>query len=250
MNPTLRKTGKLIRLLQRPHVWNGLRHGVAATIEHERFLKSRRFNTIIDAGANKGQFSLEARAIYSSANIIAFEPLVQPASLYKKLFDHDKKIQFKRIALGAKSGETDIHISRRNDSSSLLKIGKLQNTYFPGTDEVGLEHIQVSRLDETVQPDQLTSPTLLKIDVQGYELEVLKGAEKILPCVDDIYVELSFVEFYEHQPLAGEVITWLEAHDFRFAGVYATSLDDKQQAIQGDFHFQNLKPSGRAPLNS
>ena len=67
--------------------------------------------------------------------------------------------------------------------------------------------VQAVRIDEVV--DSVDVPCLMKIDVQGYELEVLQGAEKLLPSVEFLLVECSFTELYLGQALAGEVVAYL-----------------------------------------
>src|SRR5258705_13176881 len=131
----MKKVKKFATLLRHSAYRNGLRHGVAAAIEHEAFLKVQRIGTLLDAGANKGQFALATRVNHPSAKIIAFEPLGGPSAQFEALFRTDKNVRLVRAALGAENGDAQIHISRRNDSSSLLPIGKLQPQVFPGTEE-------------------------------------------------------------------------------------------------------------------
>jgi FkbM family methyltransferase len=240
----MRRLIKLLRLLGRNKYRAGLIHGVAAAIEHVSFLRSVPMGTLIDAGANKGQFSLVARGERGDVRIIAFEPLKRPHRIYSSLFAGDKSVTVVNAALGAEAGEADIHVSRSDDSSSLLPIGRLQCQIFPGTEEVGKEHIRVMRLDEAVDAVGLAHPLVLKMDVQGFELEVLKGAEKSLPYIDGIYVELSFVPLYEGQPVAHEVIKWLDERGFFLAGVYHVAYGAQGIAIQADMYFRRDQISG------
>jgi hypothetical protein len=78
---------------------------------------------------------------------------------------------------------------------------------------------------------------LLKIDVQGAELSVLRGAEKTLESVDSIFVECSFVELYEGQALANEVIEFLAARGFSIAGVFGPAYDADGRCLQVDALF-------------
>ena len=81
---------------------------------------------------------------------------------------------------------------------------------------------------------------LLKIDVQGFEMEVLKGCNSMLDYFSWVYVECSFIELYEGQALANEVIDYLHTHGFKLAGIYNMSYDRSGIAIQADFLF-NLR---------
>ena len=234
----MRKLKKLLRLLPNSLYRRGLRYGVAAAVEHTAFLSLRRFSTVIDAGANKGQFALAVRSSQPKAIIVAFEPLSQPAATFRRLFAGAEGVIFHNVALGAISGVGTINVSGRPDSSSLLPIGELQDRVFPGTEAVGKESIQIERLDDFAGRGAWREPVLLKIDVQGFELTLLQGAERSLPKIDAVYVELSFVEFYEGQALAWEVIDWLRQRGLNLTGVYNMAYDQSGRAIQADFSFE------------
>ena len=86
----MNKLIKLFKLFKSVNFINGLRFGVAATTEHIPVLMSlNNVNTIIDIGANKGQFTLAARYVYSKSRIISFEPLIEPAETFRSLFKSD-----------------------------------------------------------------------------------------------------------------------------------------------------------------
>lgn len=217
-----------------------MRVGVGAAIEHQAVLASMKLNTIIDVGANKGQFSLVARQLHPDARIVAFEPLSDAAATFQKVFAGDPKVALHRCALGQADGESVINVSHSADSSSLLPISDLQSELFPGTHKNNEERINVRRGESEV-PRDIVSPVLLKMDVQGYELEVLKGLESRLQTVDHIYAELSFVELYVGQQLAGDVIAWLSERSFGVVGVYNLSTGPSGMAIQADVLFSRRK---------
>jgi FkbM family methyltransferase len=236
----MHKITKLFQLLCRPVYWAGLKEGVGAAVEHERFLRRHSFETVLDAGANKGQFALAVRGSQPHASIIAFEPLPAPATVFERVSPAGTAKLF-RVALGSTDETAAIHVSRRADSSSLLSIGKAQVAAFPGTEAVGTEAIAVVRLDSLASSLDLRRPVLLKIDVQGFELEVLKGARETLRRIDDVYVELSYRPLYDRQPLAHDVIDWLKQHGFVLAGVYNTALAADGSPVQSDMHFRRLE---------
>ena len=80
-------------------------------------------------------------------------------------------------------------------------------------------------------------PALLKIDVQGYELAVLAGCDSLLAAFAFVYVECSFVELYDGQALATDVVDFLSARGFALAGVYNLTYNRVGAAVQGDFLF-------------
>jgi len=237
----MRKAIKLLRLLERASYRRALTYGVAAAIEHEPFLRGHKFATVIDAGANKGQFALAVRAHMPHARILAFEPLQSPAAIFRRMFQSDEIVRLFETALGSSTGTATIHLSNHLDSSSLLPIGKEQVEVFPHTEEVGTLSIAVTALDDIADSLGLRGPTLLKIDVQGFELSLLRGAERSLAqFIDDIYVELSYRVLYEGQPLAHEVIDWLRLHGFVLGGVYNTAFATDGAVVQSDMHFRRL----------
>ena len=87
------------------------------------------------------------------------------------------------------------------------------------------------------QECDIEGPTLLKIDVQGTELEVLRGGVGLLRRVDCILVECSFVPFYEGQTLADDVVVFLREHGFRLRGVFSLSMSGDGRCLQADLLF-------------
>ena len=230
---------KLFHILISPrYLCTFILHSIAATVEHNKTLNNLTANTIIDIGANKGQFALAARHTFPDAKIISFEPLSAPARKFNNLFKRDRKIVLHQSAVGPEKTTLPIHVSKRDDSSSLFPIGARQSAIFPGTEESHTEEIELAPLHFFIEKDDLVSPVFVKIDVQGYELEVLKGCEEQIEYFDYIYVECSFIELYENQALADEVIQYLIKKSFRLKGIYNTYYDKKGVAIQSDFLFK------------
>ncbi len=238
----LSKANKLIRLTSRPSYRRGLRYRVAAAIEHEDTIRSLKLGTLIDVGANIGQFSLLARAIHPQILIHAFEPLPSAAAHYERLFMHHSGVNLHRVAAGEMAGMSEIHISGRPDSSSMLPITELQNEIFPGTAQASVATIQVERVDDVLKASVLVDPVLIKLDVQGFELSALKGMPKLLQRAYYVYAEVSFKELYKGQPLAHEIVAWLSSVGFRFSGVYNPTAAGDGSAVQADFLFTKVSP--------
>ena len=228
---------KLFSLIWSYNYFRSLKYAVAAGIEHKNILQSLNCQTVVDIGANKGQFSLVARQSFPEAKIIAFEPLAQPSEKFNKVFSKDKNIKFHNVAIGPKHEKTTIHISQSEDSSSLLPISKLQDQIFPGTKEVSTAIIEVAPLNHFVTENDIHSHALLKLDVQGFEIEALQGCESLLNLFDYVYCECSFVELYTGQKLACDVIDWLSTRGYKIKGMYNTSYDNNGLSIQADFLF-------------
>jgi len=217
-----------------------VRFGISAGIENINVLNYLLFNdfqTVVDVGSNRGQFALVARRYFPKAKIVSFEPLKEPAVLFRRLFATDSRVFLHEIAIGPDEKEMTIHVSRKDDSSSLLPITDLQNSLFQGTSEREIHTVQVKPLARVLSPEDIKSPALLKMDVQGYEKEALEGCRALMPLFSHIYVECSFVELYAGQSFAHEVISFLSEFGFVLCGVYNLCYDKKGMTIQGDFLF-------------
>ena len=210
---------KAFGLLTRPSFAQALLlYRVAASVEHLPAIRTCAANTLLDAGANKGQFSLAFRHLRPNALIVAFEPLPEAAATFGRMFSGDDLTSLQRVALAGADGLATFHIADRADSSSLLKPGNGQERAF-GVRAVSTVNVQLARLDECVDFGDLPRPILLKVDVQGGELGVFEGCKE-LGEIDFIYVELSFVELYEKQPLFDDVSAYLVARGFRLVGLF------------------------------
>lgn len=214
------------------------RHFVMAGVEHKTVL-NRSLATVVDIGANRGQFALAARAI-TGAKIISFEPLPEVANIFRTIFADDSSVILHVAAIGDKSEKTTIHLSARDDSSSLLEIGEAQASHFPGTHEVGTLDVEVGTLDQFLKQEDILRPAMLKMDVQGYELQALAGCRGLIRNFDFIYCECSFVELYKDQRLAGEVVRYLGELGFCLSGIYNPSYDLDGNCIQADLLFTPL----------
>lgn len=241
---SVRKFKKIISILMSfDGLWYRglLSYRVAPTLEHVQLLGQLRPDLIIDVGANRGQFALAALKVLPNANVTCFEPLNSAFAVLSSLFRGNDRVLIHKTAIGDLDSEIAINISNREDSSSLLSIGNLQTESFPGTHSLGTEVVSVRRLSNLVSQEVLAKTTLLKIDVQGFELQVLQGAAELLDKIEFIYVECSFMELYKDQALASDIISFLFARGFRLNGVHNTSVNKKGIAVQADFLFANKK---------
>lgn len=220
-----------------------LRHGVAPAIEHAALLRGLPFDFVADVGANRGQFSLLCRRLRPEARIAAFEPLAGPAAVYAAVFSSDSRTRLHNCALGVTRGGMMMNIAGREDCSSLLPIAAAQTDNFPGTGKVAEQAVTIAPLTDFVKPSDLGGHSLLKIDVQGYELEVLKSAEPLLPLLRWIYVECSFTPLYEGQPLERDIVAYLQSRGFKRDGQFNPCYAAKSGSLlQADILFTRVSP--------
>lgn len=236
-----RQIGKALRSLRHPLSRTALRHGVAPSFEHFEILQGlKNIECFVDVGANVGQFSLLCKIIYPNASIHAFEPLNEAAKIFQNVLGKQTNIHLHRHAIGSKAANQLINVTARSDSSSLL-APDAQTKVFPGTHAVSQQAVSVLPLQDILRDEDIPSPALLKIDVQGYEGEVLKGSESLLQSFEWIYCEASFIELYSGQPLAHEIIAWLAARQFRLVSVNCDgSILKEGRIVQADFLFRRV----------
>jgi FkbM family methyltransferase len=231
----VRRAQKLLRLVADRRFRAGLYHGVAATIEHAGALAGRDFASVVDVGANRGQFTVFAAGLYPQARIFAFEPLPGAYAVLERVAAGDERIRTFRAAIGPRAATAPIHVMHPDDSSSLLAPTGRQTTIFPQTRVAGTLPVEMAPLDAFVGPGDLSPPALLKLDVQGFELAALAGCASLLDRFAAVYVECSFVPLYADQPLADEVLAHLREQGFHLAGIYNLTHDRAGRAVQADF---------------
>jgi len=218
-----------------------LRHGVAAAVEHEQAALDHAYRTVIDVGANRGQFLLLAARRFPEADLLAFEPLPGPRKVLRQVLPRRRGVRLFDLALSDSAGTATFHISRADDSSSLLPISDTQVATFPGTEEVAQLLVRTARLDEVLTRADLRPPVLLKIDAQGGELGVLEGALGLLPAVTTILTECSFAELYQGQPTAGAVVRFLHEHCFGLYSVGKVTTAVRGRPVQADLVFERVE---------
>jgi len=218
--------------------WPALRTGILPATEHIGLFRQQSFDTVLDVGANKGQFAVLAAALCPNAVIHSFEPL---NDCYAKLFEMTKKypnIRTYRYALGSQDEEVDFEVSRYPASSSVLRMNDVHVAEYPGTQTDRVIKVRVQTLDSVAPSLNVRGKILIKLDVQGFELEVLHGAHRFLQQVEYVYLEASFLELYEGQPLAADIIDFLRQRGFKMEKVFYVSHGRSGQPVQADILFR------------
>jgi FkbM family methyltransferase len=160
----------------------------------------RGIDMVIDVGANEGQFASALLSTGYTGSIVSFEPL---AEAYEKLSQLSKNHADwhvpTRCAVGSSVGSVEINVSENLVSSSILPMLGGHVAAAPGSKYVGKELVPMITLDAFNSQRSLNHP-FIKIDTQGYELEVLHGASELLAEASGIQVEVSIAALYDGQP--------------------------------------------------
>lgn len=173
--------------------------------------------TIIDIGSNEGQFINEINSLLPQKKIFAFEPIPE---CYQKLLENTKhaNVTAFNIGLSDTKGATNINVSNNLVSSSILEMKDLHKTSYPESHFVKTQQISIEKLDDTLQPFDLQGNILIKMDVQGYERQVIKGGEKTFLKASALIIESIFEPFYEGQWLFDDLYDYFTRAGFKFMG--------------------------------
>lgn len=186
----------------------GLAIGHIESLELLEAARSLGICRIYDIGANAGTWTLLAKAVFPEATVEAFEPLARHCADFGTALQGISGVRLHPIALGSENGSESLRVMGSSDSSSMLPLAVASRTQF-GAEEVEQVRVEMRRLDDCRSELGLEFPDLIKLDVQGYEMEVLKGATACLAQAKAVVVEVSFVEYYEGQCSFHHLVAYL-----------------------------------------
>jgi FkbM family methyltransferase len=183
------------------------------------WLSSEKIGTVLDVGANEGQFIKVARALFPNAPILAFEPNPHLAPALERLLSASGSGALLPFACGHEPAVIPLYLTKFSPAASLLRPTASSSEDFPA--EIGETiDVKVERLDDAVRASELAhAPYLLKIDVQGFEWEVLQGATGILPDVAVILCEVNAEDFYAGQAGFEQIYLFMREHGFKLVDI-------------------------------
>lgn len=207
-----------------------------------RSLDHAGIDTVLDIGANVGQFGRMVRTAGFGGRIISVEPLATAYEQLAKRAGADQRWDCVNTAVGAQPGSTQINVSANSYSSSLLTMTRTHLAADPESQVIGTQDVEVVTVVDLVATHGLApAKTLLKIDTQGYEQQVLDGAATLLGDFAAIQLELSFVELYEGQRLYGDLVEQMAGLGLTMWSLETGISDDSGRLLQCDGLFLRSK---------
>jgi FkbM family methyltransferase len=217
-----------------------LRKAKAGHAQLAAILHHQGITTVLDVGANVGQYGQRLRDWGYAGRIVSFEPLADAhAALTRRAAGDPDWIVAAPCAIGAAGGEVEIQRSAESDMSSILPQSDLLRRLSPSSAIQGIERVPLRRLDD-IAPAYLQSAErpFLKIDTQGYEPAVLDGALDFIPRLVGIQLEMSLLPLYREETGFQAMLERLQALGFELhlvlPGYFARKLA-RQVEIDGVF---------------
>jgi FkbM family methyltransferase len=213
VQPALRRFGRELRPVPpvgaaelAPELWPWLR-------------QTQGIRTVVDIGANNGDFAAFLASCLGAVTTYAFEPLASARAELRAKSASIPDLHVFDVALSDHEGSAEFYENSYGPSSSLLRVNATSRAEFPQTAGEAPTMVRVARLDDVIDADGLERNVLVKIDVQGLEDRVIRGGQRVFSTASCVLAEMSFVPMYEGQPLFEEVHALLVALGFRFAGM-------------------------------
>lgn len=200
--------------------------------ERWRWLDTLGLGTLIDVGANTGQFARHFRDFRPDCLIYSFEPLRDCFDELQQTMADVPGFTAFNVALGETDDETEFFRSAYSESSSLLQMGESHKLLFPFTRDITTETVTLRRLDSYIDQITVRGGLMVKIDVQGAEARVLRGGRQVLSKADAVLAEVGYLPLYVGQATLQEL---------------AELLDDCGLTFMGTID-QNLRPGDSLPV--
>jgi FkbM family methyltransferase len=206
----------------------------------QRMLSENKVTAVLDVGANVGQFARSLRMSGYRGRIVSFEPLARAHARLKQAAKNDPLwIVPEAVAIGDKNGSTVLHVAGDSVSSSVLEMLDAHRRAAPDSAYIASETVALAKLDtaaaEFLKPQDVV---FLKVDVQGYEAQVLAGAKDLLPRVKGLMLELSLVPCYRNQALFQPMLEFLDYEGFELWNLMpgtAESATERLLQVDGVF---------------
>jgi FkbM family methyltransferase len=242
------RSEQFIRLATDPTAFMGLlRWPVFSFTSYEIACRLKKANveigTLLDVGANIGQFAVSCSKLFPGIDVISFEPLPNAFAKLSALSRAVPNFSAVNVAVGDGPGTAALTVNTHLHSSSLLPLRERHKRAFPFAREAGTTMVTVVTLDEEFRGRTLRKPLFLKLDVQGYESRVLAGAKQLLREVDWLMLESSVSPLYEGEAGLVEMIGLAQSFGFELDSVLDVLEDSEtEEILQMDLLFRPRQP--------
>jgi FkbM family methyltransferase len=196
-------------------------------------------NCVLDVGAHQGWYGRMLAEMGYDGHIVSFEPVRENFdALCRASASNPQRWTAHNVALGSTDGTTTINVARRSDFSSLWPTNDYARQQFPVmSDPIRTEEVRIARLDTILESvvAHIEAPRIfLKMDTQGNDMEVFRGAQRSLDRIEALQAELYFREVYTGAPLFGEALQELRGGGFELTDIYPVGRGERLEVIDAD----------------
>jgi FkbM family methyltransferase len=231
---------KIKRYLNKLFGFDIIKYPTEDLVRRIKLLEHHRINVILDIGANIGQYGSLMRSLGFKGEIISFEPTKSAFSILEKNAKKDPKWKVINCSLGNENGTSYINISQNSVSSSMLEDLPLLTEAAPQAKFIKKEAIEVKTLDSIFENLNIAGKNIyMKIDTQGYEEFVLKGATNSLNEIKGIQIEMSLLPSYNGSIPFEKMKSNIEQMGFELLAIENGFFDNKtgkQLELDGIFY--------------
>lgn len=197
---------------------------------------------IFDIGANDGQSIERFKKIFPKSTIHSFEPIKECFQNLKKKYLYKKDIILNNIALGSKEKIEKFYVNTNSYTSSFYKINKRYNYLHNNDQQMQIEKIKVMTLDKYILKKKINKIDIVKIDTQGYELDILKGGIKNLKNkIKFIELEIIFVDYYKKKVNLSDINNIMIRNNYYLYNIENLAHNTKGQIEWCDLLYKNSK---------
>lgn len=239
MNALKRGARRLVRRL-------GYEIVPTAFLEHHAFarhldtlFRALQIDCVLDVGANRGQYHdfLRDRVGFDGW-IISFEPVPRAVALLRNRAATDPRWLIQGYALGSEDGRQPMNVMKPDFLSSFRTPDYSKVRLYTQRDVFDhVESVEVRALDSVVRELRLSHPLsnpYLKLDTQGFDLEVIHGASSTLPAIRALQTEISVRPMYEKAPSYREMLDALTGRGFDITAMFPVGRDERLRVIEFD----------------
>lgn len=170
-------------------------------------------DVVLDVGSAKGYWSLRAASRWKQARFHMIDPLAESEPSLQEICRKHDRFHYLLMAVGNRTGTATMNVTPDFDGSSALD--------YPGADPSRQRQIPLDTIDNLLVTGKLPAPQLVKIDVQGFEMQVLEGGGKLFETAEVFIIEANLYRFMPDCPLVHEIVAYMAARGYRmfdFAG--------------------------------
>jgi len=199
---------------------------------------------VIDVGANNGQFGRMLRAEGYQGDIHSFEPVSSTFNELKRSCESDDKWFIHQIALSDEVGQAEVNVTESSDLSSFLEPNEFGKSKYEKIKVLRTETVELNTLENFLKeniPDVAKRKIFLKMDTQGYDLKVFKGAEGVFDNIYCVLSEISLISIYSGMPHYLDALKIYEDAGFIVTGLYPISRKKDLSVIEMDCMLVNAQ---------